>query len=132
MSSFKHTARRGVVAFAGAAVALSGLVLVSGPAQAADAHLGDVTAYSRNGDTYTFGSGVAKLRVEVDDTDLLRALVGQYTCTGTTNQQWLVTRPGTQLKLTAKHSGLSLAVDGAGKVQVTDTRAASQRWTATA
>ncbi len=38
-----------------------------------------------------------------------------------------------QLKLTAKHSGLSLAVDGTGKVlQVTDTGAATQRWTATA
>ena len=61
------------------------------------------------------------------------ALVGQYTCTGTTNQQWNVTRSGTQLKLTAKHSGLSLAVDGSGKVvQVTDTGAATQRWTATA
>ncbi|WP_020141598.1 RICIN domain-containing protein [Terracoccus sp. 273MFTsu3.1] len=75
MSSFKHTARRGVSALAGAAVALSGLVLVSGPARAADAHLGDVTAYSRSGDTYTFGSGVAKLRVKVDDTDLLRVQV---------------------------------------------------------
>jgi hypothetical protein len=61
------------------------------------------------------------------------ALVGQYTCTGTTNQQWTITRSGTQLKLTAKHSGLSLAVDGTGKVvQVTDTGAATQRWTATA
>jgi len=127
-----HSAERGGP-LAGAAVALSGLVLVSGPAQAADAHLGDVTAYDRSGDTYTFGSGVAKLRVEVADTDLLRALVGQYTCTGTTNQQWLVTRSGAQLKLTAKHSGLSLAVDGAGKVvQVTDTGAATQRWTAPA
>ena len=75
MSSFKHSVRRGVGALAGAAVALSGLVLVSGPAQAADSHLGDVTAYSRSGDTYTFGSGAAKLRVEVDDTDLLRVQV---------------------------------------------------------
>ena len=61
------------------------------------------------------------------------ALVGQYTCTGTTNQQWNVTRSGTQLRITAKHSGLSLAVDGSGKiVQVTDTGTATQRWTATA
>ena len=61
------------------------------------------------------------------------ALVGQYTCTGTTNQQWTITRSGTQLTLTAKHSGLSLAVDASGKVvQVTDTAAPTQRWTVTA
>ena len=35
------------------------------------------------------------------------ALVGQYTCTGTTNQQWTITRSGSELRLTAKHSGLS-------------------------
>ncbi|WP_460626358.1 RICIN domain-containing protein [Intrasporangium mesophilum] len=61
------------------------------------------------------------------------ALVGQYTCTGTTNQQWTVTRSGSQLKLVAKHSGLTLAVDASGKaVQVTDSGAATQRWAATA
>ena len=44
-----------------------------------------------------------------------------------------MTRSGSQLKLVAKHSGLSLAVDASGKaVQVTDTGAATQRWTATA
>ena len=75
MSSFKHTVRRGVVAVLGTTVALSGLVATSGPAQAADGHLGDVTAYSRSGDTYTFGSGAAKLRVEVDDADLMRVQV---------------------------------------------------------
>ena len=61
------------------------------------------------------------------------ALVGQYTCTGTTNQQWTITRSGSELRLTAKHSGLSLAVDASGKVvQVTDTGAPTQRWTMTA
>ncbi|WP_256793157.1 hypothetical protein [Terrabacter sp. Ter38] len=44
-----------------------------------------------------------------------------------------MTQTHAQPKLTAKHSGLSLAVDGTGKVlQVTDTGAATQRWTATA
>ena len=61
------------------------------------------------------------------------ALVGRYICTGTTNQQWTVTRSGTQLRLVAKHSGLTLAVDPNGKaVHVTDTGAATQRWSATA
>ncbi len=72
MRSFNHTVRRGAVVAGVAALALTGLVAVSAPAQAADGHLGDVTAYSRDGDTYTFGSGAAKLRVEFDDADLFR------------------------------------------------------------
>jgi hypothetical protein len=61
------------------------------------------------------------------------ALVGQYTCTGTDNQQWTVTNTGGLLTLKAKHSGLSLTAGADGKVvQATDTGAATQRWSAAA
>jgi hypothetical protein len=61
------------------------------------------------------------------------ALVGQYTCTGTPNQRWVVTNSGGVLTLKAKHSGLSLTAQPDGKVvQATDTAAPGQRWTATA
>ncbi|WP_406032001.1 hypothetical protein OG801_26320 [Nocardioides sp. NBC_00163] len=42
----------------------------------------------------------------------------EYTCTGTPNQRWVIAADGAALKVSAKHSGLSLAVG-------------SQRWRAT-
>jgi hypothetical protein len=57
----------------------------------------------------------------------------EYTCTGTANQRWVIAADGASLKISAKHSGLSLAVGGDGLViQQTDTGAGSQRWRATA
>lgn len=59
--------------------------------------------------------------------------VGRYTCTGTDNQRWKVTKDGSLLVLTAKHSGLSLTAGADGAVtQSKDTGAAGQRWDATA
>ncbi|MDL9978399.1 RICIN domain-containing protein [Microbacterium sp. ASV49] len=62
------------------------------------------------------------------------AVVGQYTCGGTDNQTWVLSKnaDGT-LKLANKNSGLSLTADAGGLVvQRTDTGATSQRWTASA
>ena len=64
MRSFRHTVHRWVAAAGIGAVALSGLVAHATPAAAADGHLGDVTGFSRSGDTYTFSSGAAKVRVD--------------------------------------------------------------------
>jgi alpha-glucosidase (family GH31 glycosyl hydrolase) len=59
--------------------------------------------------------------------------VGQYTCSGTPNQQWVISGAAGVLTLKAKHSGLSLTAGADGKVvQATDTGAAGQRWTAAA
>lgn len=59
--------------------------------------------------------------------------VGQYTCTGTDNQRWLVTKDGASLVLKAKHSGLTLTAAADGSVtQSADKGVTGQRWTATA
>lgn len=59
--------------------------------------------------------------------------VGQYTCSGTPNQRWVISNAGGVLTFKAKHSGLSLAASADGKVvQATDTGAATQRWAAAA
>jgi len=58
--------------------------------------------------------------------------VVEYTCTGTPNQRWVIAADGAALKVSAKHSGLSLAAGTNGLVvQQTDTAAGSQRWRAT-
>jgi alpha-glucosidase len=61
------------------------------------------------------------------------ALVGQYTCTGTSNQRWKVSVTDGALTLTAQHSGLVLAAGSDGKVvQQSDTGDPAQRWGAAA
>ncbi|MGX6741680.1 RICIN domain-containing protein [Streptomyces xantholiticus] len=61
------------------------------------------------------------------------AQVVQYTCTGTPNQNWLVTDDSGALTIRARHSGLSLAATAGGLVvQATDSGAAAQRWRAKA
>lgn len=58
--------------------------------------------------------------------------VVEYTCTGTPNQRWVIAADGAALKISAKHSGLSLAAGSDGLViQQTDTASGSQRWRAT-
>lgn len=58
--------------------------------------------------------------------------VVECTCTGTSNQRWVIATDGAALKVSAKHSGLSLAAGTNGLVvQQTDTAATSQRWRAT-
>lgn len=65
--------RRPAVAIAASALVLAGLTALSpGASAAGDGQLGDVTSFQRDGDTYVFGSGAAKLRVTVEDDDLLR------------------------------------------------------------
>ncbi|WP_240617428.1 RICIN domain-containing protein [Nocardioides speluncae] len=52
--------------------ALAGLAVTAAPTVAAGGQLGDVTGYERSGDTYTFRSGAAALRVIFSDDDLFR------------------------------------------------------------
>lgn len=59
--------------------------------------------------------------------------VGQYTCTGTDNQRWSVSKDGSNLVLKNKNSGLVLTAGADGGVtQSADKGVTGQRWTATA
>ena len=62
------------------------------------------------------------------------AMVGQYSCGGTDNQTWILSKDENGgLKLSNKNSGLSLSAEVDGTVtQRADTGAAGQRWTASA
>ncbi|GGB18011.1 hypothetical protein GCM10011492_04830 [Flexivirga endophytica] len=59
--------------------------------------------------------------------------VGQYTCTGTDNQRWIVSKDGANLVLKNKNSALVLTAGSDGGVtQSADKGVSGQRWTATA
>jgi alpha-glucosidase (family GH31 glycosyl hydrolase) len=59
------------------------------------------------------------------------ALVGQYTCTGTSNQRWIVENSDGVLSLKAKHSSLFLTADPDGlAVQASDTGDDARWWNA--
>lgn len=59
--------------------------------------------------------------------------VGQYTCTGTSNQRWLVSKDGTNLVLKNKNSALVLTAGADGGVtQSADKGVTGQRWAAKA
>lgn len=68
-----HLFRQWVALLATAALAFAGLVAVLPTASAdAAAHLPDITAAHHDGNRYVFDAGAAKLRVTVEDADLLR------------------------------------------------------------
>jgi alpha-glucosidase len=57
------------------------------------------------------------------------AQVVQYTCTGTSNQRWVISDDDGRLALAAQHSGLSLTARPDGLVvQADDTGSSAQRW----
>lgn len=69
---FNHSLRRLLVVLAILGTALAGLAVTAPATVAAAGRLGDVTGYQRSGDTYTFKSGAAALRVVFADADLFR------------------------------------------------------------
>jgi alpha-glucosidase len=79
---FNHSLRRLLVVLAILGTALAGLAVTAPATIAAVGRLGDVTGYQRSGDTYTFESGAAALRVVFADDDLFRVWLapdGEFT-----------------------------------------------------
>ncbi|SEE79444.1 RICIN domain-containing protein [Ruania alba] len=83
MITINHTRSRAVGALSAAALVAVGLVpLTASSAHAADGQLGAVDGVTADGDTYTFTSGDAALRIQVPDEDLLRVWLapdGEFT-----------------------------------------------------
>lgn len=81
MSSFTHF-RPLAAGLLAAALVVTGLAATTPPAAAATGELGAVTGLDRNGDTYTFRSGEAALRVVMEDRDVIRVWLapdGEFT-----------------------------------------------------
>jgi alpha-glucosidase len=79
---FNQSFRRLLVSGVALAAALVALSPVSSVAAEATNKLGDVTGFERDGDSYTFESGEAALRVTFEDADMVRVRLapnGEFT-----------------------------------------------------
>lgn len=105
-----------------------GQLIVAAPSTDADQKW--VLALNEDDNTYQLKNAGTGLCADVPYSSTTSGQgVGQYTCSGTPNQRWVVINAGGVLTIKAKHSGLSLTATADGTVvQATDTGAPAQRW----